>query len=260
MTQTVLITGAAAGIGRAAALAFARLGWTVGGYDIDETGLARLRGEIEALGARAVTGLLDVRDGDAFAAAVQGFVDEVGGLDVMVNNAGVLNAGPFEQIDAARHRREVDVNVHGVVNGCHAAHPHLRPGATVVNLCSASAIYGQAELAVYSATKFFVRGLTEALDLEWGAQGIRVVAIWPLFVESAMTAGVQTGTTDSLGIRLTPDDVAARIVEAVEPGRRSRGLHQVHFPVGLQTEALSLASRFSPAWLTRLVNKRLARH
>ena len=259
-SRTVFITGAAAGIGRATALTFARKGWTVGGYDLDEAGLATLVTEVEAVGATAVVGRLDVSDADAFRDAVDDFVRQTGRLDVLVNNAGILLAGKFEDIDVARHQKEIDVNVRGVVNGAHAAHPHLKPGSTLVNLCSASAIYGQAELANYSATKFFVRGLTEALDIEWGPQGIRVVALWPLFVQTAMLEGVRTGTTDTLGVRLGPQDVADEILATVEPGRAARAIHQVHFPVGRQTQVLSVASRFSPAWLTRVVNKRFAAH
>ncbi|SDR71160.1 NADP-dependent 3-hydroxy acid dehydrogenase YdfG [Nocardioides scoriae] len=262
-TRSVFITGAAAGIGRRTALLLAERGWTVGAYDIDEAGLATLVDEVAPLRGSVVTGRLDVTDADAFAAAVTDFVGQAGGrLDVLVNNAGILLAGPFEDSSAADHHREVDINVKGTVNGLHAAYPHLRatPGATVVNLASASAIYGQADLANYSATKFFVRGLTEALDIEWKRHDIRVVAIWPLFVQTAMTANMRTGTTDSLGIRLKPEDVAAKILEAIEPPKPRRALHQVHFPVGFQTTALTLGSRFSPAWLTRAVNKRLAGH
>ena len=132
------------------------------------------------------------------------------------------------------------------------------PNSVVVNLASASAIYGQAELATYSATKFFVRGITEALDIEWSSYGIRVVAIWPLYVKTAMTENIKTGTTESLGINLTAQDVADAIVAAVEPSWLQRRIHQVHFPVGTQTKASVVLSRFSPAWLQRLVNKRLA--
>lgn len=259
-SRTVFITGAAAGIGRATALTFARQGWTVGGYDLDEAGLATLAAEVEAAGATAVVGRLDVSDADAFRDAVDDFVRQTGRLDVLVNNAGILIAGKFEDIDVARHQKEIDVNVRGVVNGAHAAHPHLEAGSTLVNLCSASAIYGQAELANYSATKFFVRGLTEALDIEWGPQGIRVVALWPLFVQTSMLDGVRTGTTDTLGVRLGAQDVADEVLAAVQPGRTARALHQVHFPVGRQSEVLSVAARFSPAWLTRVVNKRFASH
>ncbi len=261
MTKSVFITGAAAGIGRATALSFARNGYVVGAYDIDEVGLKTLSDEIEDLGATTVTGHLDVTDADEMAQRVAEFVAAADGrLDVMINNAGVLIAGRFEDIAVTAHHREIDINTKGVVNGLHAAFPFLRstPGSVVVNLASASAIYGQAELANYSATKFFVRAITEALDLEWKRYGIRVVAMWPLYVQTAMTTDVKTGTTDSLGIRLTAQDIADDIVKAVDPSWPRRLIHQVHFPVGSQAKTMAVGARFSPAWLTRLVNKRLA--
>jgi len=180
--------------------------------------------------------------------------------NVMINNAGLLTAGAFEEIPLATHHRDIDVNVKGVVNGLHVAFPFLRrtPGSTVINLASASAIYGQAELANYSATKFYVRAFTEALNIEWAGHDIRVIDMWPLYVNTAMTKGVSTGTTQSLGIRLTAQDIADDIVAAVDAPWTRRTLRQVHFPVGAQAKTLALASRFSPGWLTRLVNKQLA--
>lgn len=261
MSRAVFITGAAAGIGRATALTFARNGYTVGGYDIDEVGLKSLTDEIDHLGGTAIVGHLDVTDSAEMAARVREFAHAADDrLDVMINNAGILLAGRFEEIDVTRHLREIDINAKGVVNGLHAAFPYLKstPNSVVVNLASASAIYGQAELANYSATKFFVRGITEALDIEWNRYGIRVIAMWPLYVQTAMTDHIKTGTTESLGIRLTAQDVADAIAKAVEPSRLRRALHQVHFPVGTQTKLMTVGSRFSPGWLTRLVNKRLA--
>jgi NADP-dependent 3-hydroxy acid dehydrogenase YdfG len=260
--RAVFITGAAAGIGRATALTFARNGFTVGGYDIDEVGLKSLADEIDELGGTVVTGHLDVTDSDEMAQRVSEFAQAADGrLDVMINNAGIMRTGQFENIDVAAHLKEIDINAKGVVNGLHAAFPYLQstPKSVVVNLASASAIYGQAELAVYSATKFFVRGITEALDIEWNRHDIRVIAMWPLYVQTAMTDNVHTGTTESLGIKLTAQDVADAIVAAAEPSWLRRAIHQVHFPVGSQTKTMALGSRFSPAWLTRLVNKRLAR-
>ena len=259
--KTVFITGAAAGIGRATALTFARRGYTVGAYDIDEAGLATLSAEIAALGAAVHTGHLDVTDFDEMSTRTAEFVAASGGrLDVMINNAGILVAGRFADIAVPAQRRMIDVNCVGVLNGAHAAHAHLRatPGSVLVNLASASAIYGQAELAVYSATKFFVRAMTEALDLEWGADGIRVIDMWPLFVQTAMTDDIHTGSTASLVINLTPDDVADAIAAAVHPSWLRRRIHQVHFPVGTQTKVFALGSRFSPAWLTRVLNKRVS--
>jgi NADP-dependent 3-hydroxy acid dehydrogenase YdfG len=258
--KTVFITGAAAGIGRATALTFARNGYTVGGYDLDEVGLKSLAAEIETLGGRAVTGHLDVTDPDEMAQRLGEFADAAGGrLNVMINNAGILRAGRFEDIALSAQLKEIDINTKGVVNGLHAAFPYLRatPNPVVVNLASASAIYGQPELATYSATKFFVRGITEALDIEWNRYGIRVIAMWPLYVKTAMTENVRTGTTESLGIRLTAQDVADAIVAAVEPSLLRRVVHQVHFPVGSQTKASALTARF-PLWLQRLINKRIA--
>jgi NAD(P)-dependent dehydrogenase (short-subunit alcohol dehydrogenase family) len=269
--RAVFITGAAAGIGRATALTFLKNGYAVGGYDIDEVGLKSLADEVDDLGGTApnvagrpapvITGHLDVTDSDEMAQRVGEFAEAAGGrLDVMINNAGILLAGSFEDIDVARHLREIDINTKGVVNGLHAAFPYLRDtdNSVVVNLASASAIYGQAELANYSATKFFVRGITEALDIEWQRHGIRVIAMWPLYVQTAMTEHIKTGTTESLGIRLTAQDVADAIAKAVEPSWLRRAIHQVHFPVGSQTKVMAAGSRFSPAWLTRLANKRLA--
>jgi short-subunit dehydrogenase len=259
--KTVFITGAAAGIGRATALTFARNGYSVGGYDLDEVGLKSLAAEIETRGGRAVTGHLDVTDADEMAQRLGEFADATGGrLNVMINNAGILRAGRFEDIALSAQLKEIDINTKGVVNGLHAAFPYLRatPNPVVVNLASASAIYGQPELATYSATKFFVRGITEALDIEWDRYGIRVIAMWPLYVKTAMTENVRTGTTESLGIRLTAQDVADAIVAAVQPRRLRRVIQQVHFPVGTQTKVSAVMSRFSPAWLQRLLSKRLA--
>ena len=240
--KAVFITGAAAGIGRATALTFARKGFTVGGYDIDEVGLKTLADEMDQLGSKAIVGHLDVTDADEMAQRVAEFAKAAGDrLDVLINNAGILRAGRFEELDVGGHFKEIDINAKGVVNGLHAAFPHLKstPGSVVVNLASASAIYGQAELANYSATKFFVRGITEALDIEWNRYGIRVIAMWPLYVQTAMTDNIKTGTTDSLGIRLTAQDVADAIAAAVEPSWWRRAVHQVHFPVGSQTKAMA---------------------
>ncbi|WP_099020993.1 SDR family oxidoreductase [Mycolicibacterium palauense] len=261
MTRTVFITGAAAGIGRATALTLARKGYLVGAYDLDEAGLELLKADIEACGGRALTGRLDVTDSAEMRQRVDEFAAANGGrLDVMINNAGILFAGRFAEIDLSDQHKEIDVNCKGVVNGLYAAHRHLRntPGAVALNLCSASAIYGQAELAVYSATKFFVRAMTEALDLEWADDGIRVIDMWPLFVGTGMLSGVDTATTRSLGVHLSAEDVAGDIAAALEPSRLSRVLHQVHFPVGVQTKVVSAFSQVAPSWLSRAVNSRLS--
>lgn len=257
--QNVFISGAAAGIGRATALLFARRGYRVGAYDVDLAGLASLREEITARGGEVAIGQLDVTSAADWSEQLRTFTGSSGRLDILINNAGILSAGRFEEIPLERQRQIVDVNVCGTMAGLHTAFPYLRDtkGAQVVNLCSASAIYGQPELATYSATKFGVRGLTEAIELEWRRYGIRVIAMWPLFVKTAMVDGVETGSTKTLGIHLTPDDVAKEIYSATHPGRG--WLPKVHYPVGLQTKLFAGVAQVSPNWVQRLMNKTVTR-
>lgn len=254
--RTVLVTGAAAGIGRAIAQRFAADGCLVGAYDVDEAGLASLAAE---LGESVVTGHLDVRDAAGWATVLADLTDRTGGrLEILVNNAGILQSGRFVEIALAAQQRTVEVNLTGVLNGCHTAYPYLKvtPGAYVVNLCSASAIYGQPELATYSATKFAVRGLTEALDLEWARDDIAVRAVWPMFVNTAMVVGMDTAATRSLGIRLTAEDVAEEVVNLTRTGR-SLGVHRA---VGRQAKLMLASSDLTPNWVLRLVNRRIATH
>jgi NAD(P)-dependent dehydrogenase (short-subunit alcohol dehydrogenase family) len=255
--RAIFISGAGAGIGRRTAELFAARGWFVGLYDVDAEAVASLR---ESLGeGTAVDGVLDVTDPAAWGPALEAFWEASGGrLDVLFNNAGIIAAGPFASVDVARHRQVIDVNVAGVINGSHAGYPYLKrtPGSRVINMCSASAIYGQPDIATYSASKFAVRGLTEALDLEWRRDGIRCMAIWPLWVNTALAAAAGSSrTTTSLGVRLKPEDVSEAVWRAANyEGRVPR----VHWRVGAQTHVLGLAAHVGPSAATRWVVARLS--
>lgn len=259
MTPTVFISGAAAGIGRATAVKFAQRGYRVGAYDIDLGGLATLREVVTSRGGDIAIGQLDVTNAEDWSAQLEVFTGKSGRLDMLVNNAGVLSHGRFEEIPLAKQRQMIDINVYGTLTGLHTAFPYLRDTAKkvgssqVVNLCSASAIYGQPELATYSATKFAVRGLTEALELEWRRHRIRVIAMWPLFVQTAMVDGMDTNSTRRLGVHLSSEDVAEEIYAVTH--RTRKGLPKVHFPVGRQTKVLAGVAQVSPNWMARLLNK-----
>lgn len=262
MQRTALVTGAAHGIGRATTELLLERGWTVGAFDVDVDALRDLERVAGEHGGRAVTGHLDVTDRAGWQQALGLLVAD--GLDLLVNNAGILSSGPFVDVDPDRHRAIVEVNVVGAMYGAHAAFPHLArtPGSTLVNLCSASAIYGQPDLASYSASKFAVRGLTEALELEWAEHGIRVMDLMPLFVRTDMVVGMDAASVRTLGVRLTPSDVARALVDAVERGHdgplsRLRG--GVHHPVGLQARMLALGAQVAPDWANRLLTKIVTR-
>jgi len=252
---SIVITGAAAGIGRATALLFARRGYRVGAYDVDLAGLASLGDEITAHGGDVVIGRLDVTSEADWSEQLRSFTGGSGRLDILVNNAGILSSGRFEEIPLDRQRTIVDVNVGGTMAGLHTAFPYLRGtrGAQVVNLCSASALYGQPELATYSATKFAVRGLTEALELEWRRYDIRVIAVWPLFVATPMVDKLETHSRKTMGIHLTADEVAGEIYAATHPSRNF--LNKVHYPVGRQTKVVAVVSQMLPNRVSRLLNK-----
>lgn len=253
---SILITGAARGIGRATAELFLSRGWRVGMYDVDAEAVAA------AAAGRpgAVSGVLDVRDSGQWRSTLEQFCAD-GTLDVLVNNAGVLTSGPFATMDPETHRRMVDINVTGVITGAHAGHRYLRAArrGLLLNLCSASALYGQPTLATYGATKAAVKSLTEALDIEWRADGIRVRSLLPLFVDTEMVTrdGQQMASAKSLGVRLVPEDVAAAAWRTVH--ERLRLPRSPHRTVGRQTRVMAAASAVSPDWANRLVVSRLAR-
>lgn len=222
--SSVLITGGASGIGRATAERFAREGWQVGLLDRDSMGLERASREIGAVYHCAC----DVTDAAGVQAAIDAFAQQHG-LDLLLISHGVLTMGNFEQLTLEQHRRTVEINVIGNLNVLYAAFPHLkqRPGAQVISLCSASAVYGTPAFSSYSATKFAVRALTEALDVEWAKYGIRVSDVMPPFVATPMVTAqaIQPAILARLGVNLAATDVAEAIWRQAQGG-------PLHRPVG----------------------------
>lgn len=182
--KALFVTGAASGMGRATAKRFADEGWLVGAYDVDETGLKTLEQES---GCRARN--LDVTDKAGYDRAVAEFGEASGGrLDLLFNNAGIGHSGWFEDVPYADTRRLIDVNFVGVVNGIYAALPLLKqtPGSLCFSTSSSSATYGMPRIAIYAATKFAVKGLTEALSLEFERHGVRVADVLPGLIDTAI--------------------------------------------------------------------------
>jgi len=222
--KSIFITGAASGIGRATALLFGKRGFKVGCYDVDVEGA---RVVAEEIGRGTPYGRIDVANGESWTAALADFEGATHRMDVLFNCAGILRMGRFEDVSAADCRKQLDINVMGVILGIQTCLPILeRTGdAIIINMSSASAVYGQPELAVYSATKFAVRALTEALDVELRPKGIRVADVMPGYVDTPMVHS-QTHTAkslDRLGIKLKAEDIA----EIVWKAAHGKGLHYV---------------------------------
>ncbi len=246
--NSILITGAASGIGRATAELFYRQGWTVGMLDISVEPLQQYSAQWDA--ARRFIAAADVTRAEQLDAALQAFVAQTGKLDVLFNCAGVLEIGDFESIPLARHHQILDINNKGVLNGCYAALPYLKrnPGSRVINMSSASSLYGVPGFASYSASKFWVKGFTEALNVEWERFGILVMDIEPPFVKTPMLAGKQAKVIERMGVNLTAEDIAQAVWGAASD-------RQLHHPVSGQYKILRGVSKVLPGSATRALMK-----
>ncbi|WP_334656035.1 SDR family oxidoreductase [Sphingomonas panaciterrae] len=251
--KAILITGGGSGIGRAVAQLFADRGWRVGMADRDSAGLKETAAGLPA--ERTSCHVMDVRSPEDWEEVLAEFTQLSGGrLDVLFNNAGVAVGGPFGAAGLEDIDRAVDVNLKGVLYGARMAYPFLAatPGSCLLNTASAAGIYGTPGAAVYSATKFAVRGLTEALDGEWAADDIRVRSLMPGFIDTPLLQAGVGGSNRSVretvveaGLEFTPVEVVAQAAwEAVHGGR-------VHTLVGKTARRLSFASRWMPGSLRK---------
>jgi NADP-dependent 3-hydroxy acid dehydrogenase YdfG len=223
--RVAAITGASSGIGEATALSLAGAGASV-------ALAARRRDRIDALaerirgdGGRAVAIETDVSDETQARAFVEQAHGELGGLDVLVNNAGVMLLGPVEGADTEEWRRMIDVNVLGLLYCTHAALPLMREGGggDVVNVSSVAGRHARAGAAVYNFTKFGVTAFSEALRQEALHSKIRVTCVEPGFVETELQGHnknpvVQQGVErmrEQIGDVLKAEDIANAILYAV---------------------------------------------
>lgn len=257
--KAIFITGGGSGIGRATARHFAARDWFVGLADINAAGLAETAAMLP--GGQSSTHKMDVTDRAQWQAALDDFGTSSGGrMDVLFNNAGIARGGQFADSDPADSDLLIEINLKGVINGAHMGLPLLQrtPGSCLLNTCSAAGIYGAPGLAVYAATKFGVRGLTEALDAEWRAFGIKVRSIMPGFIDTPLLDVVSAGTNATArdhvreaGLEFIPIE---QVAEAAWNAVHGEKLHSV---VGKTAKSLAFGARWMPGMLRRKLGKRL---
>jgi NADP-dependent 3-hydroxy acid dehydrogenase YdfG len=214
--QTAAITGAARGIGKATAQALLRQGMKVAIGDVD---LAAAKQTAKELGPSSVALALDVTDRASFTAFLDMAEEQLGPIDVLVNNAGIMQIGRFIDEDDLTARRMVDINIHGVILGTKLALERMVPRdrGHIVNISSQAGKYGSPGGATYSATKHAVVGLTEAVRGELHLMGanIDVSYVMPFVVNTELGSGL----SEARGMKnLQPGDVADAIVEALQTG------------------------------------------
>jgi meso-butanediol dehydrogenase/(S,S)-butanediol dehydrogenase/diacetyl reductase len=229
--KVALVTGAGQGIGRGIALRLARDGADIAVMDVNAKALAVVAKEIEAQGRRAVTSAGDVSDRSQVYAAVEYVEKQLGGFDIMVNNAGIAQVQAIAHVTPEEVEHIFKINFQGVLWGTQAAAKKFKARAhkgKIINACSIAGHDGFALLGIYSATKFAVRALTQAAAKEFAADGITVNAYCPGIVGTDMwveidkrmaeVTGAAIGATYkkyvegiALGRAETPDDVAALV-------------------------------------------------
>ena len=209
------VTGGARGIGRATAQAFVRHGMKVAIGDLD---VAAARQTASELGPQAVAFELNVCDRASFKRFLDEAEAQLGPIDVLVNNAGIMQIGPFLDEDDATAQRQVDINVHGVLFGMKEVLPRMlaRNRGHLVNIASTAGKAGFPGGATYCGTKHFVVGASEAVRAELRETPIEVSCVMPGIVNTELATGLQ----EARGVKnVNPEDVADEIVDALRSPR-----------------------------------------
>ncbi|OFW58494.1 MAG: hypothetical protein A2W01_06475 [Candidatus Solincola sediminis] len=235
--KTVVVTGAASGIGREIALAFGRRGSHIAAADINEDGLSQLASELEGLGCRAYTQRVDVAKPEDVEDFCKNVYREMGRVNILCNNAGVGLAGFLPDLSLDDWNWIIGINLLGVIYGCHFFYPRMIEqggGGHIVNIASAAGLIPTGGSVAYSTTKFGVVGFSESLRAEADYYDIGVSAICPSFVMTGIYAGgrhksLPEGETVESSVekvekilkrrRSTAATVAEAVVKAVEKNR-----------------------------------------
>ena len=229
MSQTVLITGAGSGLGRALAHHYARAGWCVGCADIREDRADQTRAQIEAAGGRALAFPVDIGDEASWSRLRDAVLSSFRHLDLLVNHAGGAGAGEVDAIPIDDWRWMLEINLLGVVRGCQAFGPHFRErrAGAILNVASFAALAGAPGLASYSVAKAGVVTLSESLRGELESVGVRVSVACPSFFQTNLLESFRAPdermrrVADKLmkTSSIDADGIAARLAEGVARGR-----------------------------------------
>lgn len=219
--KTALITGAARGIGRAAAIALAKEGVNIGMIARTEETLQNVAKEIEAEGVKASYAVADVASNEEVTSAVAKIKEELGETDILINNAGIAKFGGFMDLDIADWEKIIQVNLLGAYYVTRAVLPDMieRKSGDIINVSSTAGQKGAPVTSAYSASKFGLLGLTESLAQEVRKHDIRVSALTPSTVSTdlAVENNLTDGNEDNM---LQPEDMAEFIVAQLKLNKR----------------------------------------
>ena len=259
--KVALVTGAASGLGRAIAVAFAEAGSDLVVADVDEVGLKETAGMVEAAGGRCMRQRVDVSDREQMEEMAEAVLEKFGRVDILVNNAGVAVGGELSDIPIEDIEWIVGVNLMGEVYGTRLFLPGMveRGRGHIVNVSSLSGLAVLPFHIPYTTTKFGITGFTEALWIEAGRHGVGVTLVCPGAIKTAIMSKARLHASDAVRERVEgwwtrrleergsdPEEVARRVLDAV---RRNRFL----LITGFESHLLYNLRRLFPGLTRRLV-------
>ena len=225
--KTAFITGAASGIGRALALELGRCGVDCFLVDIDAAGLGQTASEVRQHGVRVGECRCDLSDPAQVSAACQRVLREFGGVDLLINNAGIAFYGRTTSMTAEQWDRLLAVNLHAPIQITRELLPSMleRLDAHIVNMCSIAGLVAGGRFAAYHVSKFGLIGFTEALRAEFGRRGLGVTAVCPGPVLTGLYIAAEAGSGSKVPMPprwacATPEQVARRTLKAIRRNRR----------------------------------------
>ena len=252
--KRAFITGAASGFGRALAYELAKDGWTIAVVDIDEMRAGETAGTIESLGGKGIAYHLDVADKEQYALIAKTFVAEAGGIDLLINNAGVAGGALFEHIPLEDWEWMVGINLMGVVYGCHHLIPTMKEQGYghIINVASAAAFASPPRMAPYNATKAAVVAMSETLRAELKGFDIGVSVVMPTFFKTNIVRSSRTNDEEREMGEYVIETSNLSAKEVAQEVLKKAGKNKLYIVLPSTSRWLYLLKRLVPSFLISL--------
>lgn len=220
--KTAIITGGSRGLGKAIATLLAQEGVNIGITGRNEEQLKSVAQELQKIGVKASFAAFDIASEDAVKSGIKALVSELGGVDVLINNAGIGKMGTLEAMSSADWQEVIQTNLFGVYYAAMAVYPYLKEKGEgdIINVASTAGLKGGATMSAYAASKAAVISLSQSMMAEWRKQNIRVITLTPSTIASDMSiqAGLTDGNPDKV---LQPEDFAEWVRDILKMNRRA---------------------------------------
>lgn len=219
--KKAIVTGGGRGLGKAVALSLAAEGVSVAITGRNDDTMKGTVAEIEKLGVKAFYAAFDVADETAATAGIQKLAESLGGVDILINNAGIGDFGTLEEMSSEAWKKVIDINLFGVYYAAQAVYPYMKAKneGDIVNVASTAGLKGGAGMSAYAASKAAVISLSQSMMAEWRKSNIRVMTLTPSTIATDLTLGTLTdGNPEKV---LQPEDFAQWVTDMLKMNRRA---------------------------------------